>query len=135
MKYRINLKRFLKYVVIGVSTFIFDLILLYICTDILKINYILATGIAFTIAISVNYFFSRHFVFKGTLRAIHTGYFAFMAIASIGVGIAMLGMAILVGVFHFEFLDSRIIIAAIVGIWNYLINLFVNFKVAGKFSD
>ncbi len=126
-------KRFLKYVAIGASTFAFDLALLYIFTDMLKWNYIIATGAAFTVAISINYLFSRHYVFKGSLASIHKGYFAFMAIASIGIAIAMLGMRILVEIFHMEFLDSRVIIAAVVGIWNYIINLYVNFEVAGKY--
>jgi lipid-A-disaccharide synthase-like uncharacterized protein len=49
-----------------------------------------------------------------------------------GIAIAMWGMSILVGILHMEFLDSRVIIAAIVGIWNYIINLYVNFRVSDK---
>jgi putative flippase GtrA len=127
-----KLKRFLKYMVIGVSTFAIDLFLLYIFTDLFNWNYIISTGAAFTVAISINYFFSRHYVFHGTLTSIHKGYFTFMAIASMGIAIAMWGMEILVGIFHMEFLDSRVIIAAIVGIWNYIINLYVNFRVSDK---
>lgn len=131
MKTKLTLVRFLKYVIVGVSTFIFDLLLLYIFIDIFLWNYVIATGVAFTVAISVNYFFSRRYVFKETLRSFYAGYVAFMVIASIGIGIAMLGMVLMVGVFHFHLLDSRIIIAGVVGIWNYLINLYFNFKVAG----
>ncbi|MEI6480292.1 MAG: GtrA family protein [bacterium] len=127
-----GLQRFMKYGIVGVSTFAFDLLLLYVFTDFFSWNYIISTGIAFTIAISINYFFSRRFVFSGTLKSIHKGYFAFMSIACVGIIVAMLGMAILVGVFHFKFLNSRIIIAGVVGVWNYLMNLYVNFKVAGK---
>jgi putative flippase GtrA len=129
---KLTLVRFFKYVIVGVSTFIFDLVLLSIFIDIFLWNYVLATGAAFTIAISVNYFFSRRYVFKETLRSFYAGYVAFMVIASIGIGIAMLGMALMVGVFNFHILDSRIIIAGVVGIWNYLINLYFNFKVADK---
>ena len=127
-----GLKRFMKYGMIGFSTFAFDLLLLYIFIDFFSWNYIIATGTAFITAVSINYFFSRRFVFGGTLRSIHKGYFAFMSIACVGVLVAMSGMAILVGIFHFEFLISRIIIAGIVGVWNYLMNLYVNFKVVGK---
>ncbi len=84
---------------------------------------------AFALAISVNYFFSRRYVFKGTLRSFYAGYVAFMIIASAGIGLAMLGMALMVGVFDFRILDSRVIIAGVVGIWNYLMNLYVNLKV------
>jgi len=129
MATKLSLIRFLKYVLVGVSTFIFDLVLLYIFIDIFLWNYVIATGAAFAVAVSVNYFFSRRYVFKGTLRSFYTGYVAFMVIASMGIGLAMLGMALMVGVFNFRILDSRVVIAGVVGIWNYLMNLYVNLKV------
>ena len=132
MATKLSLIRFLKYVIVGVSTFIFDLVLLYIFIDIFLWNYIIATGAAFALAISVNYFFSRRYVFKGTLRSFYAGYIAFMVIASAGIGIAMLGMVLIVGVFHFHIWDARIIIAGVVGIWNYLMNLYVNLKVVDE---
>ncbi len=133
MKTKLTLIRFLKYVIVGVSTFIFDLALLYIFIDILLWNYVIATGVAFAIAISVNYFFSRRYVFKETSRSFYTGYVAFMVIASMGIGIAMLGMALMVEKFYFHLLDSRIIIAGVVGIWNYLMNLYVNLKIVDEY--
>ena len=133
MQTKLSLVRFLKYVIVGVSTFIFDLILLYIFIDIFLWNYVIATGVAFVVAISVNYFFSRRYVFKGTLRSFYAGYVVFMVIASMGIGVAMLGMALMVGIFHFRILDSRIIIAGVVGIWNYLMNLYVNLKVMDEY--
>jgi len=126
---KFSLIRFLKYVIVGVSTFIFDLVLLYIFTDIFFWNYVIATGVAFAVAVSVNYFFSRRYVFKETLKSFCAGYVAFMVIASMGIGIAMLGMASMVGIFNFRILDSRIVIAGVVGIWNYLMNLYFNLKV------
>jgi putative flippase GtrA len=127
---RKGIKRFIKYSIVGITTFAFDLLLLYFLIDFFLWNYILATGIAFTIAVSINYFFSRHFVFKGTLKSVHAGYFGFMSIACIGILIAMIGMWVFVDVLYIEYLYARIIIAIIVGIWNYIMNLYVNFKVA-----
>lgn len=129
MKLPITSRRFLKYIVIGVTTFAFDLFLLYVFTNFLLWNYIIATGVSFTIAISINYIFSRHFVFHGTLKSVGAGYVGFMSIACIGVIMAMFGMFILVGEFHIYYLNSRIIIAGIVGVWNYFMNFYVNLKV------
>jgi len=126
---KLSLIRFFKYVIVGVSTFIFDLILLYIFIDIFLWDYVIATGAAFTVAVSINYFFSRRYVFKETLKSFYAGYVAFMVIASMGIGIAMLGMALMVGIFNFRILDSRIVIAGVVGVWNYLMNLYFNLKV------
>jgi putative flippase GtrA len=127
-----SLTRFLKYSSVGVSTFLFDLFLLYLLIDYAKIYYPIATGIAFGIAVSINYVFSRRFVFKGTLRSVHSGYGIFIAIALAGL-VAVTGlMMVFVEIIRMDYLPARVIIAGVVGMWNYLINLYVNFKVAGK---
>ena len=124
--------RFLKYASVGVSTFLFDLLLLYVLTDYLKIHYAVATPVAYGIAVSINYFISRRFVFKGTLRSVHTGYGVFLAIAGTGMGAVTGLMVVFVEVLQMQPLPSRVIIAGFVGVWNYIMNLYVNFKVAGK---
>ena len=127
-----TITRFLKYFSIGFSTFLFDLLLLYLLTDFLHIHYIVSTGLAYAVAVSCNYYLSRKFVFSKTLRRVDHGYYAFMCISGAGLLFVVLLMSLLVGVLHFEYLLSRILVAGVVGIWNYLMNLFVNFKVAGK---
>lgn len=127
-----TITRFLKYASIGVSTFLFDLFLLYFLTDVLLINYLISTGLAFVIAISINYFFSRKFVFSKTVRKVDTGYYIFVMTAVLGLFFVVLLMAILVESLKLDYLIARVIVAGIVGIYNYLVNLFLNFKVAGN---
>lgn len=124
--------RFLKYSTVGCSTFLLDLLLLYILTDYFLVNYIVAAGLCFAIAISVNYAVSRRYVFKNSAKTWKKGYFHFLLIALGGVLIVMSGMYVLVDLFGVRYLPARIIIAGITGFWSYLLNLFVNFKVAGK---
>lgn len=126
------IKRFLKYSAVGVSTFIFDLILLYVLVDVYGLPQVSAAGLAFLMAVSINYWLSRRFVFKGTLRGVKAGYSNFILIAVAGLLIVMSGMYMLTEQFGLPYLLARIITAAVTGSWNYLINLFVNFKVAGK---
>lgn len=127
-----SLRRFIKYSAIGALTFAFDLGLLYVLVSILSVNYIFATGLGFTLAISTNYVLSRKYVFKGTARSFKAGYMHFVVIAAVGLLAVTSAMYVLVGVLGFNYLLSRIGIAAVVGAWNYTMNLFVNFKVAGK---
>jgi putative flippase GtrA len=124
--------RFLKYASVGCSTFLFDLFLLYLLTDSFKIHYAIATPVAFGIAVSINYFISRRFVFKGTLRSVHAGYGVFLAIAGTGMAAVTGLMVVFVEVLHMDYLPARVIIAGMVGMWNYFMNVYVNFKVAGK---
>ena len=89
--------RFLKYTSIGVGTFVLDLGLLYILTDFLGLNYVIAAGMGFLLAVTLNYFLSRKFVFAGTDRSQKEGYAIFLFIAFIGLAIVTGGMYVLVG--------------------------------------
>ena len=124
--------RFFKYSSIGVSTFLFDLLLLYVLADIFHVNYLIATGVAFLIAVSINFYFSRRFVFKESEQKPIRGYSNFLIIAGTGLLFIELLMILSVEILGFHYLPSRIVVAGIIGMWNYLMNLFVNFKVAGK---
>ncbi|MCI0533314.1 GtrA family protein [bacterium] len=126
------LNRFAKYASIGVSTFLFDLLLLFVFIDAFGWHYAIAAGAAFIIAVSCNYYLSRKYVFYGTLRDARSGYIIFVGIAIAGLFVIVGGMTLFIEIFEWHYAPSRIIIAGIVGIWNYLINLYVNFKVAGK---
>ncbi|WP_320008595.1 GtrA family protein [Maridesulfovibrio sp.] len=124
--------RFLRYSCVGGSTFLFDLSLLYLFTDGFKWSPIVAAGTAFFIAVSINYSISRQLVFKGTAREFKQGYIGFLLIAGTGLVIVTGGMFIMVNIFKWQYIISRILVSFVTGIWNYLLNLYVNFKVAGK---
>lgn len=127
-----SVKRFLRYAVVGVSTLSFDLVLLFIATEFLHIPYYISTAGAFLIAVSINYFISRAHVFKGTERTIHHGYAYFIAVALLGAFLTTSLVTLLVSFAHLYYLLARVLVAGIIGIGNYLFNLHVNFKVAGK---
>lgn len=127
-----HITRFLRYVVVGSSTFLLDLSLLYVFTDYLRVNYILAAGMSFAVAVSLNYVLSRRYVFHGSDKDWKTGYLHFLYIASAGVVLVMGGMYLLIGLLQLSYLLARVIVAGVTGMWNYLLNLFVNFDVAGK---
>lgn len=126
------LQRFFKYSAVGLSTFLFDLCLLYLFIEVWSINYVLAAGLAFMIAVSVNFVMSRRYVFVGSLRSVPASYLNFLLIVGIGLLVVMGGMYVLVAVMGQSYALSRVVLAAVTGFWNYLMNLFVNFKVAGK---
>jgi putative flippase GtrA len=124
--------RFIKYSTVGFGTFLFDLALLYVLTDIYSVHYLYAAGFAFLVAVSINFLLSRRFVFRGSARSAPVSYINFILIASIGLALVVGGMYVLVSVFSVSYVVARILVAGLTGIWNYLMNLYVNFKVAGK---
>lgn len=125
------LRRFLKYTLVGGSTFAFDLLLIYLMTEFLGIPYWASTAIGFVIAVSVNYFVSRRFVFKGTERKVHHGYVYFISVAGGGAFLVTAAVAGLVATFALHYLVARVLVACVMGMANYLFNLHFNFKVAG----
>lgn len=124
-----RVRRFLKYTAIGISTFGVDLLLLFLFADIFSFNYLFAAGCAYVVAISINYLLSRKYVFDGTLRSAHAGYAIFLSIAIIGLLIVTGCMYVLVSAYGLNLFASRILVAGIVGVWNYVMNLYVNFQV------
>ncbi len=63
-----------------------------------------------------------------------TGYSYFILIAGVGALFVTASMYVLVTILGAQYLLARIGIAAVTGIWNYAMNLFFNFKVAGIHS-
>ena len=125
-------RRFLKYTMVGGSTFLFDLLLIYLMTEFLGVPYWASTALGFLVAVSINYFVSRRFVFKGTLRKIHHGYLYFIALAGGGALLVTAAVTGLVATFALHYLVARILVACVMGMANYLFNLHFNFKVAGQ---
>ena len=127
-----GITRFTRYATVGVSTLLIDLGLLYIATTFFHVPYYISTGASFFIAININYFISRSHVFKGTERKIYHGYVYFLAIALCGAAATTSLVVVLVTYLGFYFLFARVLVAGIIGVCNYLLNLYFNFKVAGK---
>ena len=127
-----GLRRFLRYALVGGSTFAFDLALIWMMTELFGVPYWLSTWLGFVIAVSLNYFISRRFVFRGTGRRIDHGYAFFILFALGGAAFIAGAVTLLVTLFGLHYLVARIGIAAIVGIGNYLFNLHFNFRVAGQ---
>lgn len=125
------LRRFLKYMMVGGSTFLFDLLLIYLMTEFFGVPYWVSTAVGFLIAVSINYFIARRFVFKGTQRKIHHGYLYFIALAGGGAFLVTAAVAGLVAAFALHYLVARVLVACVMGTANYLFNLHFNFKVAG----
>ncbi len=124
-----SLARFCRYTTIGMPTFLFDLYLLFVLTSIVGLSPVTSAGISFFIAISLNYSLSKHYVFKDTTRGTTSTYLLFLLIGGIGLFLVTSLMYVCVEMLGWNYMISRILIAVIVGFWNYFMNLRVNFRV------
>jgi putative flippase GtrA len=121
-------EQFLRYTVTASSSFVLDLFLLWVFTGVLGMYYLLSAGLSFGIAISVNYVTSRAYAFSGSRRGQTEGYILFVGIALCGMAMVILSMRTLVENFGIPYLLARIILGGFVGMWNYSMNAFWNFK-------
>lgn len=121
-----------RYLAIGVATFLLDLNILYALVDIVHVPYYVATFFSFLFAVSCNYALSRKYVFHGTKRRWFHGYGYFMLFALGGAALTTLLVTVAVSWLGIYYLVARITVAGVIGTGNYLLNLYLNFKVVGK---
>ncbi len=125
-------KRLSRYTAVGFSTFMLDLSLLWVMVSLCKIHYLYAVAASFLTAVSLNYFLSRRWVFKGSRRTALGGYLYFLKTALAGSALTVFLMWALTAVTSGPYLVIRIVVAVLVGTGNYLANLYLNFRVAGN---
>lgn len=124
--------RALRYLAVGVSTFLIDLVILFALTNLLGVPYTIAVAIGFIIGITLNYAISRAWVFRGTEQHIHHGYAYFLGGGLVSLTAILTLVTVFVERLGIPLLFARILVSGIVGCGNYLFNLYLNFKVAGK---
>lgn len=123
------LKRFVQYGLVGVSTYLLDLLLIYTFKTFFAFPDWLAVGIGFLIAVSINYLISYFWVFKGTERDKVAGYVFFICISVTGLIIIVTSTVFIKNYFLVDLYVARTIVAGFVGTANYLLNSFFNFKI------
>lgn len=123
------MSRLAHYVFFSTIIFAMELGMLYLFTNVFGIYYVTSAGLSFVIAVTTNYFISRWYVFLDSSQSIVKGYIYFLLISAFGLGAVTSLMYVSVEYLGLNYLISRIIIAACVGMWGYLMNLYFNFRV------
>jgi putative flippase GtrA len=128
---------FFRYLLVGGSAFVVDFGVLYLTKTFLLGGFgitgvYIATALGFTAGLVYNYILSMIFVFKGakektqgkTVRA----FLVFSLIGVIGLGITEFGMYLGVSLLEIHYLLVKVVMAAIVLLWNYLARKFLIFR-------
>lgn len=120
-KIQINdeVKRFIKYAIVGAIATLFDWSTMYIITE-LGINYKISVIISFIIGLIVNFILSKIFIFKKSIKAGKIIEFTYyLIIGLIGLGINELIMILLTEGLKTWYMYSRMVATCIVLFWNY----------------
>jgi putative flippase GtrA len=123
-----------RYVPIGFSAFLIDIILLNVGLSI-HMHLLVANGFSAGIAIIYSYFMHKHFTFAHKARSggyqigAKEQFVIFVIVSLIGLGLNELLMGVLVGYALLGHNIAKIITSAAVFAWNYLVNYFVTFRI------
>lgn len=122
------LNEFLRYVIVGGTAFIIDFSTLYILTEFLHLHYLFSAVIGFIVGTIVNYNMSKKWAFKNTLEANFKAFLIFTLVGIAGLGLTEFGMWVGVDKLDINYKITKIIVAAIVLIWNFILRKLLVFN-------
>lgn len=129
MNKKVIFNEFIRYTFIGGTAFCIDMLTLYLCkTQVFfysgNIGIYISTALGFLAGLIFNYIFSLIFVFESAKdenkgRNLFS-FFLFFIIGVIGLVLTEIGMYAGVNFFYLDYLVTKVIVAAIVLMWNYI---------------
>ncbi len=116
------IQQIVRFVFVGGTATLLDMLILYLLNYQLHINHLIAATIAFLVATFYNYALSMKFVFKSkfTGQERRQEFTAFFILSLCGLGLTLLGLAILVDWLQLDVMLSKIIIGVFVMIFNFV---------------
>lgn len=114
-------KQIIRFGIIGGLAFLIDYALLYICTDIVGIHYLISSIISFTVSVIFNYILSIKWVFEVDERTDpKRNFLLFIIFSVIGLGINEVIMYVGVTMWEIYYMLVKILATFIVMIFNFI---------------
>jgi putative flippase GtrA len=120
--------QFVRFTFTGASTAGLDFLLLVLLVEGFSLHYLLAGGVSFVVAVTLNYLISRVWVFKGGQYSRPIEFLGFFATSGIGLGLNQLILWVFVGNLLLDYKISKVISIIIVTVWNYLTKKYLVFR-------
>ncbi|HLC53978.1 MAG TPA: GtrA family protein [Candidatus Nanoarchaeia archaeon] len=121
--------RFFRHSTSGTLLFLVDISLLALFVESLEMHYLFAVAVAFIISHTLNYLITRQWGFRGSGTTLGKGYSYFIAIGLAGAGATVILVGFFVEYLGLYYLLAKVIVAAIVGVCNFLFNYYITFKI------
>lgn len=109
-----------RYAIVGWLVFIFDIGILYILTEYFDVYYLFSAAIAFTIALSIDYYITIIWVFNK--RTIDSRYIELLIFATIGLTGLLLNVFIIwffTEITNIYYIFSKLISSFLIYLWNF----------------
>lgn len=115
------ISQIMKFGVVGVIAFLIDYGVMVFLTEVLGVHYLLSALISFTVSVIFNYVASMRYVFVGRDDMSKSREFViFIVLSVIGLGLNELLMWLLVDKLFIHYMLSKILVTAIVMVWNFV---------------
>ena len=119
----------IRYVFVGGLAFVVDYGLLYILTEYAGLHYLLSATCSFLAGLIVNYLISTTWVFnQSKLKNKWMEFTIFGLIGVVGLGLNNLFLYLLTDKTGVHYMISKIVVAAIVMLWNFIARRIILFK-------
>jgi len=121
--------QFFRYIMVGGVSFVVDYGLLYLLTEYAEIHYILSATLSFIAGLIVNYKISTNWIFRHSKLSSKTVEFTIYGIIGVvGLLLNNLLLFMFTDIFHVHYMVSKLIVAAIVMIWNFVGRKYILFN-------
>jgi putative flippase GtrA len=121
--------QFVVYLMIGGFTAVINLSLLYLFTDVLRIWYLLSSGVAYVISLIIHYTLNRVITFQNTSKAVAKQFIVYLCIAFVSLGLNLLLLSFFVEVLKVWYLLAQVFVILIVFIFNYVAHRTITFRI------
>lgn len=115
------IEQIFKFGIIGVLAFTIDYGIMILLTEVFNINYLISSGISFTISVIFNYICSMKYVFVGRDDiSKEKEFIIFIILSVIGLGINQLVMWLMVDKLGMFYAIVKLFATAVVMVWNFV---------------
>ena len=115
------MRQIIRFAFVGGSAFVIDYGVMIFLTEMIGINYLISSGISFSVSVIYNDILSVHWVFDvAEDRSKRAEFVIFIILSVIGLGINQLVMWIAVDIFRMFYMIAKIGATAIVMVYNFI---------------
>lgn len=114
--------------VVSCCTFLVGLILLWLLVQKAGMPKVPAASCSFLCATTLHYLFGRVWIFRGTERAVASGYVYFLINAGVGLVLTTVLFAAAIEFTSINYLVARVLVSAVAGLAMFLLNAVLNFR-------
>ncbi len=114
--------------VVSIGAFLIGLGVLWLLVERAGMGEVIASGIGFAIANTLHYILGRSWIFRGTDRAMASGYALFLINGAIGLAATMALMAVMLALTPIDYIVARILVSVIAGLLVFVLNAVWNFR-------